>query len=317
MIRSRLATPTLPVFLLAAAVVAVLAFGITRWVTDQAGATALPALEIEADTAAAAPGALNAARRTAELTAATDLAVTVDGAPVEPVYDGVRLLLDGIGAGEHVVVVDARLPHVTDGDGMHLVTDPADGAEFWRLVRDGNIQQLRSILADGKGTERMVASYRSIIKDRTAEHSRVLHALAEDSVPALMHCAAGKDRAGLSVALIDRGRRGSDTLSTHALMRGGVLQLSRWGVLADVVAAGTPTTAVRAVPALETGLSHRWELALRRDGVCVRVRRKRTNALVRFGTRCNTVQQRRPVPIQYDANDAIQMRCYIRRTRAV
>lgn len=47
-------------------------------------------------------------------------------------------------------------------------------------------------------------------------------------------------RAGLSVALVDRGRRGSDTLSTHALMRGGVLQLSRWGVLADVVAAGTP-----------------------------------------------------------------------------
>ena len=36
------------------------------------------------------------------------------------------------------------------------------------------------------------------------------------------------------------GARGSDTLSTHALMRGGVLQLSRWGVLDDVVAAGTP-----------------------------------------------------------------------------
>ncbi|MFJ2570199.1 tyrosine-protein phosphatase [Streptomyces halstedii] len=81
------------------------------------------------------------------------------------------------------------------------LSDPADGAEFWRLVRDGNIEQLRSILAGGKGTERMIASYRSIITDRTAEHSRVLHALAEDSVPALMHCAAGKDRAGLSIAV--------------------------------------------------------------------------------------------------------------------
>ena len=29
----------------------------------------------------------------------------------------------------------------------------------------------------------------------------MLHALAEDSVPALMHCAAGKDRAGLSIAV--------------------------------------------------------------------------------------------------------------------
>ncbi|MDZ5662711.1 NAD(P)/FAD-dependent oxidoreductase [Nocardioides sp. zg-1308] len=47
-------------------------------------------------------------------------------------------------------------------------------------------------------------------------------------------------RAGLSVALLDRGRRGSDTLSTHALMRGGALQLARWGVLEGLVAAGTP-----------------------------------------------------------------------------
>jgi 2-polyprenyl-6-methoxyphenol hydroxylase-like FAD-dependent oxidoreductase len=42
------------------------------------------------------------------------------------------------------------------------------------------------------------------------------------------------------VVLIDRDRHGSDTLSTHGLMRGGVLQLARWGVLPDVTAAGTP-----------------------------------------------------------------------------
>ncbi|KOX32533.1 hypothetical protein ADK67_07625 [Saccharothrix sp. NRRL B-16348] len=36
-----------------------------------------------------------------------------------------------------------------------------------------------------------------------------------------------------------------------------------------VVPAGTPTEALRAVPALETGLSHRWELVLRRDGARV------------------------------------------------
>ncbi|MFE6974795.1 tyrosine-protein phosphatase [Streptomyces sp. NPDC057682] len=81
------------------------------------------------------------------------------------------------------------------------LSDPADGAEFWRMVRDGNMSELRSILADGKGADRMIASYRRTILDRTAEHSRVLHALAEDSVPALMHCAAGKDRAGLSIAV--------------------------------------------------------------------------------------------------------------------
>jgi len=48
-------------------------------------------------------------------------------------------------------------------------------------------------------------------------------------------------RRGLRVLLVDRERYGADTLSTHALMRGGVLQLHRWGILDGVKAAGTPT----------------------------------------------------------------------------
>ena len=47
-------------------------------------------------------------------------------------------------------------------------------------------------------------------------------------------------RGGLRVLCVDRSRYGGDTLSTHALMRGGVLQLQRWGLLDAVVAAGTP-----------------------------------------------------------------------------
>jgi 2-polyprenyl-6-methoxyphenol hydroxylase-like FAD-dependent oxidoreductase len=47
-------------------------------------------------------------------------------------------------------------------------------------------------------------------------------------------------RSGLRVLVVDQRRRGSDTLSTHALMRGGVIQLSRWGLLDEVRAAGTP-----------------------------------------------------------------------------
>ena len=47
-------------------------------------------------------------------------------------------------------------------------------------------------------------------------------------------------RAGLSVLVVDRSRYGADTLSTHALMRGGVLQLQRWGLLERIVGAGTP-----------------------------------------------------------------------------
>ena len=48
-------------------------------------------------------------------------------------------------------------------------------------------------------------------------------------------------RQGLRVLVVDPTSHGSDTLSTHGLMRGGVLQLHRWGVLDAVRAAQTPT----------------------------------------------------------------------------
>jgi flavin-dependent dehydrogenase len=47
-------------------------------------------------------------------------------------------------------------------------------------------------------------------------------------------------RHGLKVLAIDRAAAGDDTLSTLALMRGGVMQLHRWGVLDRVKQAGTP-----------------------------------------------------------------------------
>ncbi|MCA1220178.1 tyrosine-protein phosphatase [Streptomyces sp. 8L] len=82
------------------------------------------------------------------------------------------------------------------------LNDPADGAEFWKLVRHGDLDQLRSILSDGRAAARMTDSYRRTVTERTAEHSRVVHAVAGDSVPVLLHCAAGKDRAGVTVAVI-------------------------------------------------------------------------------------------------------------------
>jgi menaquinone-9 beta-reductase len=47
-------------------------------------------------------------------------------------------------------------------------------------------------------------------------------------------------RAGHRVLVLDRGQRGDDTLSTHALMRPAILQLERWGLLDGVIAAGAP-----------------------------------------------------------------------------
>lgn len=47
-------------------------------------------------------------------------------------------------------------------------------------------------------------------------------------------------RAGLSVLAVERSAYGSDTLSTHALTKPAVLQLSRWGVLDRLREQGTP-----------------------------------------------------------------------------
>src|SRR6185503_9912785 len=47
-------------------------------------------------------------------------------------------------------------------------------------------------------------------------------------------------RAGLSVLAIDKQAYGSDTLSTHALMRGAVVQLARWGLLDQLRRSGAP-----------------------------------------------------------------------------
>ena len=47
-------------------------------------------------------------------------------------------------------------------------------------------------------------------------------------------------RAGKRVLVIDRDPPGRDTMSTHALMRGAVLLLHRWGLLDRIEAADTP-----------------------------------------------------------------------------
>src|SRR5215207_5582909 len=52
-------------------------------------------------------------------------------------------------------------------------------------------------------------------------------------------------RAGHDVLLLDQAVLPSDTNSTHALARGGVVQLARWGLLEEVLDSGAP--AIRSV----------------------------------------------------------------------
>jgi len=96
---------------------------------------------------------------------------------------------------------DVTLPGVRNVS-MPL-SDPAEGAEFWVTVRRGDLPALRTALGGGMGHQRMTNAYRQLILERTAEHTRLLEMLAEqEAVPTLLHCAAGKDRAGTSVAVV-------------------------------------------------------------------------------------------------------------------
>ncbi len=47
-------------------------------------------------------------------------------------------------------------------------------------------------------------------------------------------------RRGARVLVVDHDWPGTDTMSTHALMRGAVHQLRKWGLLQEIVDAGTP-----------------------------------------------------------------------------
>lgn len=85
------------------------------------------------------------------------------------------------------------------------LNDPAENNAFWQTVRDGDVPALRELLGEGRGAERMTNAYRRLILDRTEQHGRMLALLSapeDPAVPALLHCAAGKDRAGTSIAII-------------------------------------------------------------------------------------------------------------------
>jgi aminopeptidase N len=65
-----------------------------------------------------------------ELSDAQELRLTVNESPVaDPAYDGNRIALHDLDP-RNQVVVEARIPYVNDGDGMHTFTDPADDATY-------------------------------------------------------------------------------------------------------------------------------------------------------------------------------------------
>jgi flavin-dependent dehydrogenase len=75
--------------------------------------------------------------------------------------------------------------------------------------------------------------------------SQITSDLTSDVVVVGARCAGAATamllaRAGHDVLLLERSGLPSDTTSTHSLVRGGMVQLARWGLLDAVVASGAP-----------------------------------------------------------------------------
>jgi flavin-dependent dehydrogenase len=85
----------------------------------------------------------------------------------------------------------------------------------------------------GEGTPRKVSDMTSAT---TTQHDVVVVGARCAGAATAMLLA----RQGVDVVAVDRSRFPSDTLSTHSLARGGVVQLNRWGLLEEVLASGAP-----------------------------------------------------------------------------
>jgi 2-polyprenyl-6-methoxyphenol hydroxylase-like FAD-dependent oxidoreductase len=84
-------------------------------------------------------------------------------------------------------------------------------------------------------------------------------------------------RAGWDVLLVDRATFPSDTASTHAFVRGGAVQLQRWGLLDDLLATGAPAVRSVGFHSYDAGVATTRSLPLKhRAGVDLVVAPRRT-----------------------------------------
>ncbi|NUU23035.1 MAG: tyrosine-protein phosphatase [Streptomycetaceae bacterium] len=114
------------------------------------------------------------------------------------------------------LVVDLRSPADIELDGEDYLpdgarwlnlpmTDPARHSDFWHQVKTADLAFLRDRLGDGKAEQMIAADYRDQVVSRADRHAALLDAmLAADGLPVVVHCSAGKDRAGIAAALVQR-----------------------------------------------------------------------------------------------------------------
>ena len=110
--------------------------------------------------------------------------------------DDVSRLVDGFGLS---LVLDLRTPREVDRDGPTPVS--AAGVETVALTFIGESRD--HLPETGDDTDPLLRNYLGYLGDHPANVAEAVRRLAaEDAGPALVHCAAGKDRTGVLVALV-------------------------------------------------------------------------------------------------------------------
>lgn len=120
---------------------------------------------------------------------------------------GLRRVFDFRTSGDIKAEGADRLPEQTESV-LLAMPDPAQGGGIRELMEHSGPEQLELIFGEGRAEKMMAAAAAGLVRERREPFARFLKALAEtQTVPALFHCSAGKDRAGWagSVALLTLG----------------------------------------------------------------------------------------------------------------
>ena len=81
--------------------------------------------------------------------------------------------------------------------------DPARGRDIRAMIHGSGPEELMAHFGDGRAEAMMRESAAGLVRERSEPYARFLRALARpESVPALFHCSAGKDRAGWAASVV-------------------------------------------------------------------------------------------------------------------
>ena len=116
---------------------------------------------------------------------------------------GIRCVIDLRTGSDTAIDGDSPLPR--GARRLHLpMGDPASApADIRELLTGSDPEAVERYLGDGQATQLMLDAARALVVEQRKSYGRMLETLAEtDTLPAIIHCSAGKDRTGWAASLL-------------------------------------------------------------------------------------------------------------------